>query len=142
MPHTFDLLVNGDAGPGVTIGPLDAPLAFGRHAQLVPIGALTVGRSGATVACGAARHGLRGAFTGRVGNDDGRRMRGRLGALRVDAEVLRLAPHRPTPTTVALTRGAGRATPFSPAPWRPPRPTTGRRRSPAPHAMSALPPAS
>ncbi|MFE7440922.1 PfkB family carbohydrate kinase [Streptomyces chartreusis] len=142
MPRTFDLLVNGDAGTDVTIGPLDTPLAFGRREQLVPVGALAVGGPGATVARGAARHGLRVAFTSRVSNDNGRRMRGRLGSLCIDAEVLRTAPHRPTPTTVTLTREDGRATPFFPAPWPHHGRRTCRRRSLRRTPGSALSPVS
>ncbi|MFJ3894800.1 carbohydrate kinase family protein [Streptomyces sp. NPDC090083] len=110
MPHAFDLLVIGDANPDVVIGPLDTPLAFGQREQLVPSGTLTVGGSGAIVACGAARLGLRVAFAGRVGDDDaGRYMRDRLDALGVDTEALTLDPHRSTPLTVVLTRGDDRA---------------------------------
>ncbi|MFB7496334.1 carbohydrate kinase family protein [Streptomyces sp. NPDC056161] len=110
MPHTFDLLVIGDANPDVIIGPLDAPPAFGQREQLVSTGALTIGGSGAIVACGAARLGLRVAFAGRVGDDDaGRYMRDRLGAHGVDTEALKRDPRRPTPLTVSLTRGDDRA---------------------------------
>ena len=110
MPHAFDLLVIGDANPDVVIGPLDTPLAFGQREQLVPSGTLAVGGSGAIVACGAARLGLRVAFAGRVGDDDaGRYMRDRLDAHGVDTEALTLDPHRPTPLTVVLTRGDDRA---------------------------------
>ncbi|MFJ2157036.1 carbohydrate kinase family protein [Streptomyces sp. NPDC087856] len=110
MPHAFDLLVIGDANPDVVIGPLDTPLAFGQREQLVPSGTLTVGGSGAIVACGAAQLGLRVAFAGRVGDDDaGRYMRDRLVAHGVDTEALTLDPHRPTPLTVVLTRGDDRA---------------------------------
>ncbi|WP_427164266.1 carbohydrate kinase family protein [Streptomyces sp. C1-1] len=110
MPHSFDLLVIGDANPDVVVGPLDGPLAFGQREQLVPTGTLTVGGSGAIVACGAARLGLRVAFAGQVGDDDaGRYMRDRLGAHGVDTEALRLDPRRPTPMTVVLTRGDDRA---------------------------------
>ncbi|MFB6960821.1 carbohydrate kinase family protein [Streptomyces sp. NPDC056309] len=110
MPHTFDLLVIGDANPDVIIGPLDAPLAFGQREQLVTSGALTIGGSGAIVACGAAHLGLRVAFAGRVGDDDaGRYMRDRLAAHGVDTEALTLDPGRNTPLTVALIRGDDRA---------------------------------
>ncbi|MEU6554282.1 carbohydrate kinase family protein [Streptomyces sp. NPDC046915] len=110
MPHTYDLLVIGDANPDVVIGPLDTPLAFGQREQLVPSGALAIGGSGAIVACGAARLGLRVAFAGRVGDDDaGRYMRDRLDAHGVDTEALTLDHHRPTPLTVVLTRGDDRA---------------------------------
>ncbi|WP_020123160.1 carbohydrate kinase family protein [Streptomyces canus] len=110
MPHSFDLLVIGDANPDVVFGPLDGPLAFGQREQLVPTGTLTVGGSGAIVACGAARLGLNVAFAGRVGDDDaGRYMRDQLDAHGVDTEALRLDPGRPTPMTVVLTRSDDRA---------------------------------
>lgn len=110
MPHSFDLLVIGDANPDVVVGPLDGPLAFGQREQLVPTGTLTVGGSGAIVACGAARLGLNVAFAGRVGDDDaGRYMRDQLDAHGVNTEALRLDPRRPTPMTVVLTRGDDRA---------------------------------
>ncbi|MBT2410533.1 carbohydrate kinase family protein [Streptomyces sp. ISL-12] len=105
MPHTFDLLVVGDANPDVVLGPLDAPLAFGQHEQLVPGGALTLGGSAAIMACGAARLGLRVAFAGRVGDDDaGRYVRDTLTARGVDTRGLRTDPELPTPLTVVLTR--------------------------------------
>ncbi|MYW06363.1 carbohydrate kinase family protein, partial [Streptomyces sp. SID3343] len=69
MPHTFDLLVIGDANPDVVVGPLDEPLAFGQREQLVPTGLLTLGGSAAITACGAARLGLRVAIAARVGDD-------------------------------------------------------------------------
>ncbi|MFL1905184.1 PfkB family carbohydrate kinase [Streptomyces tauricus] len=55
MPHTFDfdLLVIGDANPDVVLGPLDAPLAFGQHEQLVDSGLLTLGGSAAVTAATA-----------------------------------------------------------------------------------------
>ncbi|MGP2442378.1 carbohydrate kinase family protein [Streptomyces sp. JW3] len=105
MPHTFDLLVVGDANPDVVLGPLDAPLAFDQHEQLVPDGALTLGGSAAIMACGAARLGLRVAFAGRVGDDDaGRYVRDALTARGVDTRGLRVDPELPTPLTVVLTR--------------------------------------
>ncbi|WP_320777361.1 carbohydrate kinase family protein [Streptomyces sp. CRN 30] len=110
MPHTFDLLVVGDANPDVVVGPLDAPLTFGQHEQLVPGGALTLGGSAAIMACGAARLGLRVAFAGRVGDDDaGRYVRDTLAARGVDTRALVLDPGLPTPLTVILTRDDDRA---------------------------------
>ncbi|MFF8592104.1 carbohydrate kinase family protein [Streptomyces sp. NPDC015220] len=115
MPHTFDLLVIGDANPDVIIGPLDTPLAFGQREQLVPSGTLTIGGSGAIVACGAARLGLKVAFAGRVGDDDaGRYMRDQLAAHGVDTGALTLDTGLATPLTVALTRGDDRAVVTSP----------------------------
>ncbi|MEU0477196.1 carbohydrate kinase family protein [Streptomyces olivaceus] len=110
MPHSFDLLVVGDANPDVVLGPLDAPLAFGQREQLVPDGALTLGGSAAIMACGAARLGLRVAFAGRVGDDDaGRYIRAALDSHGVDTGALHTDPRLPTPLTVVLTQGEDRA---------------------------------
>ncbi|RCG31769.1 carbohydrate kinase family protein [Sphaerisporangium album] len=110
MPPTFDLLVIGDANPDVILGPLDAPLAFGQREQLVGTGALTLGGSGAIMACGAARLGLRVAFAGLVGDDDaGRYVRDTLAACGVDVAALRMDPGLPTPLTVVITREGDRA---------------------------------
>ncbi|WP_399142653.1 carbohydrate kinase family protein [Streptomyces sp. NBUA17] len=110
MPHSFDLLVVGDANPDVVLGPLDAPLAFSQREQLVPDGALTLGGSAAIMACGAARLGLRVAFAGRVGDDDaGRYIRAALDSHGVDTGALHTDPRLPTPLTVVLTQGEDRA---------------------------------
>ncbi|MGW6057771.1 carbohydrate kinase family protein [Streptomyces sp. NPDC055189] len=115
MPHTYDLLVIGDANPDVILGPLDGPLAFGQHEQLVDEGSLTLGGSAAIMACGAARLGLKVAFAGRVGDDDaGRYMRDTLTERGVDTRALHLDASRPTPLTVVLTRGEDRAVLTSP----------------------------
>ncbi|WP_326812706.1 carbohydrate kinase family protein [Streptomyces scopuliridis] len=108
MPHTFDLLVIGDANPDIVLGPLDAPLAFGQREQLVDTGLLTLGGSAAIMACGAARLGLKVAFAGRVGNDDaGRFVRTALDARGVNTDALRVDRGLPTPLTVVVTRGDG-----------------------------------
>ncbi|MFJ2671295.1 MULTISPECIES: carbohydrate kinase family protein [unclassified Streptomyces] len=108
MPHTFDLLVIGDANPDIVLGPLDAPLAFGQREQLVDTGLLTLGGSAAIMACGAARLGLEVAFAGRVGNDDaGRFIRTALDARGVNTDALRVDPVLPTPLTVVVTREDG-----------------------------------
>ncbi|MFI6502865.1 carbohydrate kinase family protein [Nonomuraea typhae] len=65
----FDLLVVGDANPDVIVAGAPRAPAFGQREQLVESGRLTLGGSGAITACGAARLGLRTAFTGRVGDD-------------------------------------------------------------------------
>ncbi|GAB2820248.1 carbohydrate kinase family protein [Streptomyces daliensis] len=110
MPHTFDLLVIGDANPDVVLGPLHEPLAFGQREQLVSTGMLTLGGSAAITACGAARLGLSVAFAGRIGDDDaGRFVRARLDALGVDTEALRVDPALPTPLTAVITRDDDRA---------------------------------
>ncbi|MGW1995719.1 carbohydrate kinase family protein [Embleya sp. NPDC001921] len=108
MPHTFDLLVIGDANPDVVLGPLDEPLAFGQREQLVSTGLLTLGGSAAITACGAARLGLRVAIAGRVGDDDaGRFVRAALTDRGVDTAALRVDPTLSTPLTTVLTRADG-----------------------------------
>ncbi|MFE4451087.1 carbohydrate kinase family protein [Streptomyces sp. NPDC056796] len=108
MQHTFDLLVIGDVNPDIVIGPLDTPPAFGQREQLVDTGLLTLGGSGAIMACGAARLGLKVAFAGRVGDDEaGRFVRSALTARGVDTEALRVDPVLPTPLTVVVTREDG-----------------------------------
>ncbi|MEU5998323.1 MULTISPECIES: carbohydrate kinase family protein [unclassified Streptomyces] len=115
MPHSYDLLVIGDANPDVILGPLTGPLAFGQREQLVDAGSLTLGGSAAIMACGAARLGLKVAFAGRVGDDDaGRYMRDALTARGVDTRALRMDASRPTPLTVVLTQGEDRAILTSP----------------------------
>ncbi|WP_406146448.1 carbohydrate kinase family protein [Streptomyces sp. NBC_01012] len=110
MPSTFDLLVIGDANPDIVLGPLDTPLAFGQREQLVDTGLLTLGGSGAIMACGAARLGMKVAFAGRVGDDDaGRYVRSVLDARGVNTDALRLDPGLPTPLTTVLTRAGDRA---------------------------------
>ncbi|MFD6275888.1 carbohydrate kinase family protein [Streptomyces sp. NPDC060209] len=108
MHHTFDLLVIGDVNPDIVLGPLDTPPAFGQREQLVETGLLTLGGSGAIMACGAARLGLKVAFAGRVGDDEaGRFVRTALNARGVDTDALRTDPVLPTPLTVVVTRGDG-----------------------------------
>ncbi|MFD7919407.1 carbohydrate kinase family protein [Streptomyces sp. NPDC059740] len=115
MPHTFDLLVIGDANPDVILGPLTSPLAFGQREQLVGSGALTLGGSAAIMACGAARLGLSVAFAGRVGDDDaGRYLRDTLAGRGVNIDALRVDPSLPTPLTTVVTRGEDRAVLTSP----------------------------
>ncbi|MFE2378481.1 carbohydrate kinase family protein [Streptomyces sp. NPDC059398] len=110
MPHTFDLLVVGDANPDVVLGPLSAPLAFGQREQLVDTGVLTLGGSAAIMACGAARLGLRVAFAGRVGDDDaGRFVRAALAGRGVNTDALVLDPEHATPLTAVVTAGDDRA---------------------------------
>ncbi|WP_329075332.1 carbohydrate kinase family protein [Streptomyces niveus] len=116
MPLTFDLLVIGEAGPYVMLGPIDAPLdalpdtplALGGRAQRVDSGVLTLGGSAALTACGAARLGLRVAFAGRVGDDDaGDYVRDRLAAHGVNTRALRVDDTLPTPLTTVMTHGGG-----------------------------------
>ncbi|AXG81319.1 carbohydrate kinase family protein [Streptomyces paludis] len=108
MPHTFDLLVIGDANPDIVLGPLDGQLPFGQREQLVDTGLLTLGGSAAIMACGAARLGLKVALAGRTGDDEaGRFVRAALRDRGVDTSALRLDPALPTPLTVVITRADG-----------------------------------
>ena len=109
MPDPIDLLVLGDVNPDlILVG--DVEPAFGQVERIVEDALLTVGGSGAIVACGAARLGLRTAICGVVGDDlFGRFMRDELEGRRVDAGGLRVEPGRPTGLTVVLARPDDRA---------------------------------
>jgi sugar/nucleoside kinase (ribokinase family) len=106
----FDLLVLGDANPDLVLRGNDVTPAFGQAERLVDEARLTVGGSGAIVACGAARLGLRVAFAGVVGDDlFGSYMREQLAARGVDVSGIRVDPRRPTGLTVVLSRPDDRA---------------------------------
>jgi sugar/nucleoside kinase (ribokinase family) len=106
----FDLLVLGDVNPDIVVSGGDVEPAFGQAERLVHDVRLTVGGSGAIVACGAARLGLRVAFAGVVGADRlGDFMRDELVSRGVDVRGLVTDARRPTGGTVVLTRGDDRA---------------------------------
>ena len=106
----LDLLVLGDANPDLVLRGGDVTPAFGQAERLVEEARLTVGGSGAIMACGAARLGLRVALAGVVGDDlFGSYMREQLAARGVDVSGLTLDPHRPTGLTVVLSRPDDRA---------------------------------
>ena len=109
MPDRFDLLVLGDVNPDlILVG--DVEPAFGQVERIVEDARLTVGGSGAIVACGAARLGLRTAICGVVGDDVfGRFMRDELERRGVDIAGLVVEPGRPTGLTVVLARPDDRA---------------------------------
>jgi sugar/nucleoside kinase (ribokinase family) len=105
----LDLLVLGDANPDLLLTG-DVEPAFGQAERLVDEAKLTVGGSGAIVACGAARLGLRVGFCGVVGNDlFGRFLRDELDRSGVDVGWLVVDPDRPTGVTVVLARPNDRA---------------------------------
>ena len=62
----FDVVVIGDANLDLLFRGV---VAFGQHEHIVEEARLMVGGSGAIMACGAARLGLRTAFWGLVGDD-------------------------------------------------------------------------
>jgi sugar/nucleoside kinase (ribokinase family) len=109
MPD-LDLLVLGDANPDLVLRGGDVTPAFGQTERLVQEGRLTVGGSGAIMACAAAKLGLRVGFAGVVGDDPfGRFMTDELRARGVDIRGLSVDPRRPTGVTVVLSRGEDRA---------------------------------
>ncbi|HEY8117485.1 MAG TPA: carbohydrate kinase family protein [Actinomycetota bacterium] len=109
MSDSFDLLVLGDANPDLVLTG-DVEPAFGQEERLVDAARLTVGGSGAIVAAGAARLGLRVGFCGVVGDDAfGRFMLDELERRGVDVGGLVVDSARPTGVTVVLARPNDRA---------------------------------
>jgi sugar/nucleoside kinase (ribokinase family) len=105
----FDLMVLGDANPDLVLTG-DVVPAFGQAERLVDEAHLTVGGSGAIVAAGAARLGLRVGFCGVVGDDPfGRFLREELERRGVDVGGLVVDEARPTGVTVVLARPNDRA---------------------------------
>jgi sugar/nucleoside kinase (ribokinase family) len=106
----LDLVVVGDANPDIVLRGGDVVPAFGQHERIVEEANLTIGGSGAIMACGAARLGLRTAFVGVVGDDAfGRFALEALAEHDVDISRCPVDPHRPTGVTVVLSRGDDRA---------------------------------
>jgi sugar/nucleoside kinase (ribokinase family) len=106
----FDLVVIGDATPDLLVRGGDVVPAFEQREQMVEEARLMIGGSGAIMACGAARLGLRTAFVGLVGDDPfGRFMLDSLRGRDVDVSSSRVDPERPTGVTVVLWRGEDRA---------------------------------
>ena len=109
MSDPFDLLVLGDANPDLVLTG-DVEPAFGQAERLVDGAHLTVGGSGAIVAAGAARLGLRVGFCGVVGDDQfGGFLRDELEHRGVDVGGLVIDANRPTGVTVVLARPDDRA---------------------------------
>ncbi|HEY6399707.1 MAG TPA: sugar kinase [Solirubrobacteraceae bacterium] len=106
----LDLLVLGDLNPDLILSGEDVQPAFGQVERLVDAAELTIGGSGAIVACGAARLGLSTAIVGVVGADlFGRFMRDALGERGVDVSAVVVDPSARTGLTVILSRPADRA---------------------------------
>jgi sugar/nucleoside kinase (ribokinase family) len=109
VPSTFDLLVLGDANPDLILRG-DVEPRFGQAECLVESADLVLGGSGAIMACGAARLGLRVAFAGVVGDDLFGRFAGRaLESRGVDTRGLVVEASRPTGVSVVLAREDDRA---------------------------------
>ncbi|MGZ4110490.1 MAG: carbohydrate kinase family protein, partial [Actinomycetota bacterium] len=106
----FDLLVLGDCNPDLVLLGDHVEPAFGQAERLVDEARLVIGGSGAILACGAARLGLRVAFAAVVGDDFfGRFMREELEARGVDTSGVVVDPERPTGVTVVLSGPIDRA---------------------------------
>lgn len=106
----LDLLVVGDCNPDLVLRGGDVEPAFGQVERVVDDGELTMGGSGAIVACGAARLGLRTALASVVGADPlGRFMLGALGERGVDTSGVLVHPEERTGVSVVLVRGSDRA---------------------------------
>lgn len=105
-----DLVVLGDCNPDLVVAGGDVVPTFGQREQLVEHALLTVGGSGAIMACGAARLGVPTALVAAVGDDDlGRFMRERLAQRNVDTGHCPTLTGTPTGITIALVRGDDRA---------------------------------
>ena len=106
----FDLLVLGDANPDLVLRGGEIEPAFGQAERVVAEARLTIGGSGAILACGAARLGLRVAFAGVVGDDlFGSFMQEQLTTRGVDIRGISVDPSRPTGVTVVLSKFDDRA---------------------------------
>jgi sugar/nucleoside kinase (ribokinase family) len=105
----FDLLVLGDCNPDLILSAPGLAPAFGQVETLVDTAELTIGGSGAIMACAAARLGLRTAIVGVVGDDlFGRYMVDRLAERAVDTSGLIVDPRVRTGLTVILAREGDR----------------------------------
>ena len=110
MAADLDLLVLGDANPDLVLHGGDVVPAFGQAEHLVEDARLTIGGSGAILACGAARLGLRTAIAAVVGEDlFGRFVRDGLARSGVDATGVQVDPSAQTGVTVVLSGPDDRA---------------------------------
>jgi sugar/nucleoside kinase (ribokinase family) len=106
----FDLLIAGELNPDAIVLDETIEPEYGQVERLVDDGVLTVGSSGAIVACGAARLGMRTAYMGVVGDDaSGQFMLAELRRRGVDVDGCRVEPGQRTGLTVVLSNGADRA---------------------------------
>ncbi|HEX4466915.1 MAG TPA: PfkB family carbohydrate kinase, partial [Solirubrobacteraceae bacterium] len=106
----LDLLVLGDVNPDLVLADADLQVAFGQAERLVESCELTVGGSGAIMACAAARLGLRTAIAAVVGDDlFGRFMRDALAERGVDVSNVIVDATVRTGVTVVLARPDDRA---------------------------------
>ena len=110
MAPAFDLLVLGDVNPDLVLRGGDVVPAFGQAEHVVEEAVLTVGGSGAIMACAAARLGLRVAICGVIGDDlFGRYLCEELERRGVETRGLVTDPSHPTGVTVVLSGDDDRA---------------------------------
>ena len=106
----LDLLVLGDVNPDLVLSDAALDVAFGQAETLVDDAELTIGGSGAIMACGAARLGLRTALTGLVGADQfGEFMLRAVSERGVDVSGVTVSAEVRTGLTVVLARPDDRA---------------------------------
>jgi sugar/nucleoside kinase (ribokinase family) len=108
--NDLDLLVLGDVNPDLVLSDAAMEVAFAQAETLVDDAELTIGGSGAIMACGAARLGLRTALIGLVGPDQfGDFMLRALSERGVDVSGVTVDPGVRTGLTVVLARPGDRA---------------------------------
>jgi sugar/nucleoside kinase (ribokinase family) len=106
----LDLLVLGDVNPDLVLSEATMDVAFGQAETLVNDAELTIGGSGAIMACGAARLGLRTALAGLVGADQfGEFMLRAVSERGVDVSGVTVSDEVRTGLTVVLARPDDRA---------------------------------
>jgi sugar/nucleoside kinase (ribokinase family) len=114
MIRDFDVLVVGDANPDLILRG-DVVPRFGQSEQLLDSADFLPGGSGAIVAHGLSRLGLRTAMVAVVGADAfGALTREQLVTAGVDVSHLQTHPEQPTGLTVILTRPDQLTGPFEP----------------------------
>ncbi len=108
--HGLDLLVLADVNPDLVLSDASMEVRFGQAETLVDDAELTIGGSGAIMACAAARLGLRTAIAGLVGDDQfGEFMVRALSDRGVDVSGVVISDALRTGLTVVLTRPDDRA---------------------------------
>ena len=105
MTAPTEVLVIGDANPDLVLTG-DVVPTFGQAETLMDSADLVLGGSGAIVACGLARLGVRTALAATIGDDlFGAFVRDSLAARGVDTRWLRVEPEVPTAVSVVLSIG-------------------------------------
>jgi len=106
----LDLLILGDCNPDLVLADPDLQPSFGQVERLVDDAQLTIGGSGAIMACAAARLGLRTAIAAVVGDDlFGRFMVDALDERAVDTSAIVVDSELRTGLSVILARSGDRA---------------------------------